>query len=403
MDSLIRLDDVIQDYVMQYNPLFGAIICDYALNVKPRAVRDSFWQADFRGGASHQRSLYSVKQAGRVFWSFFLKYSVPTAQEYFGWVREMLLNIACFERLLGIKAEALRNIDQMIRVMEGIAHFLGYKQWRWETHGGNQYAKDIEKNPTDAFLFILSLYPKSNEHAIIELAKSREAFDLLRILRDCNLEIVGKLRERIAAGQKNGPTFTTSAVYEKCHTAILGPNNQIGGTPNPYLRYPEVYQVAWGDFLDHHTTLKTDHGNGPLLNLLRQVPRETEKAFALNDILFYSKCMPATLEQMISDVIQIRAKDGVAPALEHTNQVSTDLYLTHLRDENIQLYNYNVALALVLSDPTELIHMDVDAGRDAPLQRPTLPKPAKKKDGENTMVFWLIGLGAICLYAIGAF
>ena len=106
---------------------------------------------------------------------------------------------------------------------------------------------------------------------------------------------------------------------------------------------------------------------------------------------------------MISEVVQIRARDGVAPALEHTNQVSTDLYLTHLRDENIQLYNYNVALALVLSDPTELIHMDVDAGRDAPLQRPTLPKPAKKEDGENTMVFWLIGLGAICLYAIGAF
>ena len=67
MDSLIRLDDVIQDYVLENNPLGGAIICDYALNVKPRAVRDSFWQADYRGGVRHQRSLYSVKQAGRVF------------------------------------------------------------------------------------------------------------------------------------------------------------------------------------------------------------------------------------------------------------------------------------------------------------------------------------------------
>ena len=403
MDSLIRLDDVIQDYVLENNPLNGAIICDYALNVKPRAVRDSFWQADYRGGKRHQRSLYSVKQAGRVFWTFFLKYTIPTAQEYFGWVREMLLNIACFERLLGIKAEALRNIDQMVRVMEGIARFLGNTQWRWETHGGNQYAKDIEsKNPTDAFLFILSLYPKENEHAIMELEKSRVCTDLLAILRDCNVEIVNRLREKVslmAGGQAEN--FTTSAVYEKCHTAILGPNNQIGGTPNPYLRYPEVYQVAWGDFVDTHTTLKTDHGNGSLLNLIRQVPRDTDKAFALNDLLFYSKCMPASIEQMINKVVQMRADYGATTALQYTDKLSTDLYLTHMRDEHIQLFNYNVALALVLSDPTELIHMDVDAGREAPLQKPTLPKPAKKED--NTTVFWLIGLGAVCLYAIGAF
>ena len=74
-----------------------------------------------------------------------------------------------------------------------------------------------------------------------------------------------------------------------------------------------------------------------------------------------------------------------------------------MRDQNLQLFNYNVALGLVLSDPSELFEMDVDAGAHAPLLKPTLPKPAKKEDGESTMVFWLFGLGAICLYAIGAF
>jgi hypothetical protein len=191
-------------------------------------------------------------------------------------------------------------------------------------------------------------------------------------------------------------------MYEKCHTAILGPN-EIGGTPNPYLRYPEVFQLDWGIFQDKHTTLKTNHGNGPLLHLLRRVPRETEKSYALHQLLFYSKCMPRTIQNLKAEVTQIRAKDGVALALHHSQQVSPNLYLTHMQDEHIQLFNYNVALGLVLSDPTELIHMDVDAGRDAPLQRPTLPKPAKKEDGESTMVFWLIGLGAVCLYVIGAF
>ena len=47
--------------------------------------------------------------------------------------------------------------------------------------------------------------------------------------------------------------------------------------------------------------------------------------------------------------------------------------------------------------------MDVDAGEGAPLQEPKVPKPAKKKDEESTMVFWLIGLAAIGLFVSGGF
>ena len=130
MDSLIRIDDIIQNYVIRNNPLHGAIIADYAINVRASAVRDSYWTSDFQGGQTLQRSLYTIKQSGRVFWMLFLKYSLPTAREYFGWCRSMLLNIACFDKLYGITADALGNIKLMERTLNGLAAFLGYKNWK---------------------------------------------------------------------------------------------------------------------------------------------------------------------------------------------------------------------------------------------------------------------------------
>ena len=84
MDSLIRIDDVIENYVINNNPLNGAVIADYMLNVTSLAVRDSYWTSNFQGGKALSRSLYTIQKAGKVFWMFFLKYSLPTAREYFG-------------------------------------------------------------------------------------------------------------------------------------------------------------------------------------------------------------------------------------------------------------------------------------------------------------------------------
>ena len=78
MDSLIRIDDLIENYVININPLHGVIIADYLLNVTALAVRDRFWTADFRGGTGIPTSLYTIEQSGQVFWTFFLKYTLLT-------------------------------------------------------------------------------------------------------------------------------------------------------------------------------------------------------------------------------------------------------------------------------------------------------------------------------------
>ena len=228
---------------------------------------------------------------------------------------------------------------------------------------------------------------------------------VLAVLKDCSIEGVTRLRDRVndaIVGEREGEAFTSSDVYVKCHTAILGPDN-IGGTPNQYLRYPEVLTLRWDDFQDQHTTLGEDRGNGPLLDMLQMVGRGSQKAAVINELLFYSNCMRRQLEQIIPEVVQIRAQQGVSAALQHPmNRLNPDLYSTHMMDVHIQLFNYNVALALMLSDPIPLQTMDVDAGPGAPLQKPKLPKP-EKKEFENTSVFWLIGLAAIGFYAVGGF
>jgi hypothetical protein len=406
MDSLIRIDDVIQNYVIQNNPLHGAIIADYVLNVKASVVRDNFWTSEFRGGTAIQRTLYTIKQSGTVFWTFFLKYALPTAREYFGWVRSMLLNIACFEKLHGIKAEALLNITLMERTLDGVALFLGYRDWSFANNGGNQYAKDIRENPPAAYNFILSLFPKDRPDAVMELERSKPTQNLLAILKDACVEVMTRLRDRVNEGHVNeaeGVAFTRSDVYIKCHTAILGPNH-IGETPNPYLRYPEVLTLRWDDFIDQHTTLDVDHGNGPLIGMVRDVAKETPMSAVINELMFYSNCLPVHLERMIPEVVRIRGQAGLTEALNYpATALNPEFYSTHLLDSNhIQLFNYNIALGLLLSEPIPLQKMDVDAGPSAPLQKPKLPKP-KKKEFENSSVFWLIGLAAIGFYAVGGF
>ena len=108
MNSLIQLDDMVEAYIVLNNPLAGAIIGDYLLNVNAITIRDRFWLPNFDFGKSIERSPYTIKQAGDVFWTFFLKYCIPTYKQYLGWVRDICKHIACFDRLLGIKAEGLQ-------------------------------------------------------------------------------------------------------------------------------------------------------------------------------------------------------------------------------------------------------------------------------------------------------
>ena len=406
MDSLIRIDDLIENYVIANNPLHGVILADYALDVTALAIRDRFWTADFRGGTGLPRSLYSIGQAGQVFWTFFLKYCTPTTREYFGWCRDLLLNIACFEKLIGIKADGVREVKHIEQLMNELAYFLGYRDWEFSRNGGDQYAKNIKQNPPAAYNFILSLFPKDHPNNVMELEKCQAATALLQLLRDCSIEVVNRLRDKIYHGQfspEQGPPFTKSNVYVKCHSTILG-QDFIGSTPNQNLRYPELLQLQWGDFQDRHTTLREDRGNGPLLEHIRAVPRDTPKASAINDLMFYSRCMPRVLENLIGEVASVRKTEGAVAAFRHTvDRHDPFLYLTVLTDEHITQYNYNVALGILLSDPIPLQEMDVDAGPKAPLQKPKEAKPAKKDVEPDTMVFWLVGLGAIALFVSGAF
>ena len=405
MDSLIRIDDVIEKYVLQVNPLHGVIIADYALNVTALAARDAFWTNDFRGGTGLPRSDFTIAQAGQVFWTFFLKYCLPTAQEYFGWCREMLLNIACFEKLLGIKPAGVRAVGWLEDIMNQLALFLGYKNWSFNQRGGIEYSKILKENPPAAYNFILSLFPPGTPDMVLELEKCKAATDLLTLLRDCCIESVERLRAMIYNGKitpETGRDFTKSQKFIKCHSTILG-QDFIKNTPNQNFRYPELYEMRWGDFQDRHTTLQENHGNGPLMHLIRQVPRDSPKSPILNELLYYSGTMPQIIENVIDDVVTVRIREGATQAMHAGDRHTRHLYLTHLKDEYITQFNYNVVLGLLLSDPIPLEQMDVDAGAGGPLQEPKEPKPEKKKEEPDQMVFWLVGLGALGLFAIDAF
>ena len=403
MDSLIQIDDLIESYIIENNPLSGVIIADYALNVTAITVRDRFWLPNFNGGSGIERSHYTLNQSGKVFWTLFLKYSLPTIQQYFGWVRSMLLNIACFDKLLGIKAEGLQlsNIDWLTNCMNNLAWTLKYANYKFEN---NSYATDIKDNPPAAYMIIVNLYPVYKPDTVIDLENNEPARILLELLRNCSQEVVQKLIQKIRSGKNTSnenAEFTKSDMYIKCHTAILGPD-EIGATPNPYLRYPELLMLIWDKFQREHTTLgDTRVKSGSLLELIRKVESGTPKSKVLNLLMFYSRCMPNMFDRLLEDVIKIRKKDGPNEAIQHAMTVA--LFAEKLEDNYITVNNYNVALAITLSDPIPLKTMDIDAGPEAPLQEPKLAKPAKKKDAESTMVFWLIGLAAIGLFVSGGF
>ena len=406
MDSLMQIDDLMENYVIQINPLHGAIIADFALQNTALSIRDNFWTDDFHGGTRIPRTQYSIGQAGQVFWTLFIKYCLPTAQEYFGWCRDMLMNIACFEKLYGIRADGLNSISAIEQIMNELARFIGYKTWTFARNGGDQYAKDIKQNPPAAYNFILNLFPKDNPHFVIQLEKSRAAKMLLQLLRDCSIEVVDRLRDMVYKGRvspEQAPLFTKSEKFIKCRSTVLG-QDFIGSTPNQNLRYPELLRLHWGDFQDRHTTLREDTGDGPILDLIRSVKKDDPRSRPINDLMFLSRCMPRVLEHVIDEVATIRLKEGAVQAVRHgSDRLDPHLYLTVLSDEYIQQFNYNVALGLLLGDPIPLQQMDVDAGPGAPLQQPKKPKPEKKKDEPDSLVFWLVGLGALGLFAIGAF
>ena len=398
----MRIDDVMEKYIFPYNPLHGPIIADTLLVNTALALRDRYWSDNF---AALPRTPISIKDAGNIFWTFFLKYALPTAQEYFGWCRELLLNIACFEKLLNIKAEGIRDIETIARIMNELAHFLGHKQWKFDLQGGNEYAKLLQQNPPVAYNFILSLYPKSHPHRLLELEKCEAAQRLLHILRDCNVEVINRLRQanyntllqESKVGADFGRNFTKTEMFTKCRSTIMGPDF-IGGTPNPNVRYPELCMIRWEDFQDRHMFLRDDDGEGPLIELLRAVPPESPKTAILNEFLYYSKCIGRDLEGIMDEVIDIRIKQGFPAAMKHAlHRHKSRNFLPELQDEYITAFNYNVALGILLGDPIPLERMDVDAGPAAPLQKAKKNKPEKKKAEADSYVFWLVGLGALLL------
>jgi len=108
------------------------------------------------------------------------------------------------------------------------------------------------------------------------------------------------------------------------------------------------------------------------------------------------------MDILYPDVILISGRGNRTAAIKHGGTVPPHYY-GKLEDALISQFNYNVAKGILLSDPIPLKTMDVDAGEGAPLQEPKVPKPAKKKDEESTIVFWLLGLAAIGLYVGGGF
>ena len=250
----------------------------------------------------------------------------------------------------------------------------------------------------------MNLFPYVHADKILDLNGNEPAQNLLALLRDCSREVVLKLQKKIADGKntiKEGPGFTKSDLYEKCHSMVLGKDDS-GVTPNPYLRYPELLFLKWEDFQGKHTTLgEKREKSGSLLELVSQEPSGSPKLKILKLLIFVSNSIPNMFKKLLREVVEIRKKDGLNEAFQHAETVPP--FPQKLDDAEITLSNYNVALALILSDPQPLQKMDIDAGPEAPVQEPKLPKPAKKKDAESTMVFWLIGLAAIGLFVSGGF
>ena len=403
-DSIIQLDDMVEAHIILNNPLAGAIIGDYLLNVDAITIRDRFWLPNFDFGTTIDRSPYPIKQAGDVFWTFFLKYCAPTQKQYLGWVRDILKHIACFERLLGIKAAGLQvgNILQLEEIMNDLMRAFGIKGSPWDA---DYYSTQLLDHPPNAYTLIFSLYSYDIPDKQIDMRKTESARALLSLLVRCNHENVVKLIRKIQSGKntlKESPGFTKSDMYTKCHSTIFG-REIIGGTPNPVLRYPEILTLQWDKFKREHTKLSRDKdGYGSLLELISKIPKRSPKVEIINEVLFYSRCMPKRMDILYPDVITISGRGDRAGAVKHPGTVIPHYY-GKVEDSLISVHNYNVVQGIILSDPIPLKTMDVDAGDPAPVQEPKVPKPAKKKDEESTIVFWLLGLAAIGLYVGGAF
>ena len=397
MDSLILIDDIIQDYVIEHNPLHGLIIADYLMNANAKTIRDEMYRneedASYRPGTDLDKKLYSIRLMGDIFWLMFMRYSQPTCIEYFGWVRSLLIHIGCFMTLLNYKPKGLYNVTKLEQIMDAIARYMDIKEWTFAKNGGGQYIKDLKDKPRLAFRFILSLYDREKRNKFLQLEKCEALQDLLALLRDCIFECLGKLY-RTYGGDR--PAFTSSETYTRRFIQI-GSDIDIGGTPNQYLRYPEILQLRWDSFQDGHRYIaeKDNQGHGPLLELVQKMPREkTEKVAAINQLLFYSLNMTNLFAQLVEDFTVKRNEDGSTAAKEFTKtRVPWDLYDTDLQNQNMTFYNYQVALSILLSDPIPLKEKDVGAKPDAPLQKPVKPKPLKEEKDSVTIIWFLLVVG----------
>ena len=246
------IDAIVQEYIAAYNPLKGAIFCDYVLNNQFQSdlVHEAFKSKEFHL-ENIVSSLPSRLPKGDLFWELIARYMCPTRFELATWHRILMRHCWAMRRsylnkdqrntkfpisFIGTEDfwKALANLDGCVKepiTQESVAHIAEMLKGssREEVRHGNVLAACSQ-----------ALYDYGDTHSNDRVDMRKINTDMLalmyRHIADCRERLFEWAQEETpydSAGFELGQSYKDH--YSNALTAI-----QEGEQKNDWLRYPSM-------------------------------------------------------------------------------------------------------------------------------------------------------------------